>query len=57
MQVFNPLLTLLLAGSTPLLLADEHRQHGVHEHGTALHKGRLMHAVKTLSADAVHCQA
>ncbi len=36
MQVFNPLLMLLLAGSTPLLLADEHRQHGAHEHGAGM---------------------
>ena len=33
MQVFKPLLLLLLAGSTPPLLADEYRQQGAHEHG------------------------
>lgn len=34
MQVFKPLCLLLLAGCAPTLAADEHRQHGAHEHGT-----------------------
>ncbi|OQX34187.1 MAG: hypothetical protein B0D96_09980 [Candidatus Sedimenticola endophacoides] len=33
MKVFKSMLVLLLAASTPLVLADEQRQHGAHEHG------------------------
>ncbi len=36
MRVCKPLLVLLSAGSTPLLLADEHHQHGAHEHGVGI---------------------
>ena len=36
MQVFKPVFLLLWAGSALPLLADEHRQHGAHEHGAGM---------------------